>query len=64
MSIGLQQDGRTTWLGSRERDGCGWRKIGLFGEPSGHLLADMLMMIKEKLNVGKFTFILILFDYE
>ncbi|KAI8426656.1 hypothetical protein MSG28_005425 [Choristoneura fumiferana] len=33
LSVGLQQDGATTWLRSRDRGGCGKHKTGLSGEP-------------------------------
>lgn len=45
---GLRPDGVTTWLGKRERDGCGCRRTGLFGESwrrpmsiNGRLSADI-----------------------
>lgn len=45
-------------LRSRERDGDGWRRTGLFGKPGGipmsesrRLLADMLMMMNSRVNV-------------
>lgn len=37
VSVGLQQYGATIQLGSRERNGYGWRSTGLFGEPWGGL---------------------------
>ncbi|KAI8422239.1 hypothetical protein MSG28_006133 [Choristoneura fumiferana] len=37
LSVGLQQDGATTWLRSRDRGGCGKHKTGLSGEPWGGL---------------------------
>lgn len=52
MSVGLQQDGVTSWLRSWERDGFGWRRAGLFDEPwrrllssSGHVSAYMMIMM-------------------
>lgn len=34
MSVDLHQDGATS-IGSRERDGCGCRETGPFGQPRG-----------------------------
>ncbi|KAI8433726.1 hypothetical protein MSG28_015714 [Choristoneura fumiferana] len=59
LSVGLQQDGATTWLRSRDLGGCGKHKTGLSGEPwgrpmssSGGLWADMMMMMSKKLVIA------------
>lgn len=60
QSVGLQQD-VTTWLKTMERDGCGRRRIGLFGEPwerptssNGRLSADMMIFLLAITKVSVF----------
>ncbi|KAI8422935.1 hypothetical protein MSG28_014038 [Choristoneura fumiferana] len=43
LSVGLQQDGATTWLRSRDRGGCEKHKTVLSGEPWGLGLALPIM---------------------
>lgn len=40
VSVGLQQDETTIWLRSRERDGSGWRRTGLFSESWGRPVSN------------------------